>query len=544
MARLRRPGSTNYAKEDKYSREEFNKAERESMKETDPKASYYKNYPISDQYKKDEPSNNVSYTPTSQSAPSSGSSYTPVKTDIVTSGGLKTSGYIINGKTYLDKEGTKDVGEGTYVKTAEGDWYLKNADGTGSKVDNVDPNYGQPRSSRDDRNNDYQEPTQQPQQQPQQEMESSITNIGSTMDTFRTIGSQFAQQSAEHAAAVAAQYENMVGMLDQLEAQVLGQIKSQMGGDDPGLRAAIGLIKDEASRMRDEALEDLNARGLVQSGVYAEMLDRMNRNELTQVQQVVGQRFGDLQNQLNQAIMSMAQARIGALSNHQSTLNSMMTQDRNTMAQIGIQGAQAGLEERGQNLQNTQYYSGLDQNWDIAKMNDATQRYGVDKSYDASIYGTDKQYDASIYGTDKQYASSIYGTNKSYSAATQQANEIDPKLQLERDKFEYTKTMNETERIKSEIAWVQTEFPKMSEAIRTNNIKATEAIDLIQSSPNLTEEAKQYYIDNIKAYHGDKIAQEQNQNNNTRLKQPTSNSFPDWTGFSSGFGVSGGYTPY
>lgn len=55
------------------------------------------------------------------------------ETDIMTSGGIKTKGYIIGGKTYYDPEGKSRVDPGTYVDTAAGTYVLKD-DGTGEKV--------------------------------------------------------------------------------------------------------------------------------------------------------------------------------------------------------------------------------------------------------------------------------------------------------------------------------------------------------------------------------------------------------------------------
>lgn len=290
-------------------------------------------------------------------------------------------------------------------------------------------------------------PYQQTQQQaPQQVVQQSAIDIGNVMDTVRDIGRQYAQQSDEHAAAVAAQYTQMVGLLDQLEAQIVGQIRSQMSGDDPGLQAAIGVIKEEAARMRDEALEDLNARGLVQSGVYAESLSRLQKNELTSIQQTIAGQFNDLQTQLNNALMAMAQARISALSGSQSQLNSMLQADRATQAQLGMQGIGYGLEQRGQDLQNQQYYAGLQNQWGIANMQDQTQRYGINVGAETDRYKTDKSWDIAnmqnqtdIYGIDKSYAASIYGANKSGSGSSTAAD----RLAFDMAMFEYDRQQQE-----------------------------------------------------------------------------------------------------
>lgn len=292
-------------------------------------------------------------------------------------------------------------------------------------------------------------PYQQTQQQaPQEVVQQSAVDVGNVMDSVRDIGRQYAQQSDEHAAAVAAQYTQMVGLLDQLESQIVGQIRSQMNGDDPGLQAAIGVIKEEAARMRDEALEDLNARGLVQSGVYAESLSRLQKNELTGIQQTIAGQFNDLQTQLNNALMSMAQARVSALSGSQSQLNSMLQADRATQSQLGMQGVGYGLEERGQNLQNTQYYAGLQNQWGIANMQDQTQRYGIGVGAETDRYKTDMSWDIAnmnnqtdIYGIDKSYAASIYGANKSGSGSG--SSTAADRLAFDMEMFDYDKQQQE-----------------------------------------------------------------------------------------------------
>ena len=57
---------------------------------------------------------------------------------------------------------------------------------------------------------------QQEQLAPQQIVEQQSANIGNIIDSAQQIGQQYAQQSDEHAAAVAAQYSQMVDLLDQI----------------------------------------------------------------------------------------------------------------------------------------------------------------------------------------------------------------------------------------------------------------------------------------------------------------------------------------
>jgi hypothetical protein len=128
------------------------------------------------------------------------------------------------------------------------------------------------------------------------------------------------------------------------------------------MQNAIKLIRDEAERMRKETLEELNARGLVQSGVYARALADTNTNELSQVQSAVASRFGDLQTQLNNALMSLAQTRIAALGANQNATVGMMTNTQNNILNAGLAGLNSSITMRGQDIQNNQFNQQLAQN--------------------------------------------------------------------------------------------------------------------------------------------------------------------------------------
>jgi hypothetical protein len=212
-------------------------------------------------------------------------------------------------------------------------------------------------------------------------------------------------------AAIAAQWTQMETMLNNLEASIMGQIQGQMGMDDPAMKSAIGLIRDEVTQQKNSALEELNARGLSQSGIVAEMLDRLNKGELTQVQQLVGGRVADLQSQLNSAVMSMANLRITALGQNQASANSFMSANQDRIANMQGQVAQLGMQG-----------AGMVNQYNIAQMNDATQRYGTDMGYKANVYNTDVGASTSKYNADLDYKASTYSTNKGYEASMANAN--------------------------------------------------------------------------------------------------------------------------
>ena len=204
----------------------------------------------------------------------------------------------------------------------------------------------------------------------QQEVQAqAIQSIDGVMSGFRDVQNSAKQMGDEGLVAIGAQWEKMNDMLNNLEAQITQQITSQMNGTDPAMQNALRLIREEADKMRKETMEELNARGLLQSGVYAKALSDMNNNELSQVQTAVASRFGDLQNQLNQAVLSIANTRVQALMTNQNSANSMLMNTQNNVFTAGLAGANAAVTMRGQDLQNSQFgqemdykYAGLGQN--------------------------------------------------------------------------------------------------------------------------------------------------------------------------------------
>ncbi len=195
----------------------------------------------------------------------------------------------------------------------------------------------------------------------QQEVQAqAIQSIDGVMSGFRDVQNTAKQMGDEGLIAIGAQWEKMNEMLNNLEAQITQQITSQMNGNDPAMQNALRLIREEADKMRNETMEELNARGLLQSGVYAKALSDMNNNELSQVQTAVASRFGDLQNQLNQAVLSIANTRVQALMTNQNHANSMLMNTQNNVFTAGLAGANAAVTVRGQDLQNQQFGQEMD----------------------------------------------------------------------------------------------------------------------------------------------------------------------------------------
>ena len=109
-------------------------------------------------------------------------------------------------------------------------------------------------------------------------------------------------------------------------------------------------------------MEDMNRRGLLQSGIWLQMEDRINQNQLTSEQQLLATRITNLQNQMMGALQDFANRR---LQEHQQlTVEGMRLADsqaqRRQQSILAAQNqltdlrAQAAAQQRWQQEQRTQ----------------------------------------------------------------------------------------------------------------------------------------------------------------------------------------------
>jgi hypothetical protein len=96
------------------------------------------------------------------------------------------------------------------------------------------------------------------------------------------------------------------------ETQLMEMLKQQMGGVDPATQAALASLKESIQKQRDNLMEEMSRRGLLQSGLWLEMEDRLNKGEMTAQQQLIAGRLSELQNQMNQALQNFTAMRLNA----------------------------------------------------------------------------------------------------------------------------------------------------------------------------------------------------------------------------------------
>lgn len=107
--------------------------------------------------------------------------------------------------------------------------------------------------------------------------------------------------------------DQMLSTIDTYQQQLTDQIKQQMGGVDPATQAALASLKETVKRQRENLMEEMSRRGLLQSGIWLEAEDRLNRGELTAQQQLLATRLSALQDQLNQVLQNFGNLRLQAM---------------------------------------------------------------------------------------------------------------------------------------------------------------------------------------------------------------------------------------
>ena len=224
------------------------------------------------------------------------------------------------------------------------------------------------------------------QQQEEERLKMEAQILDDLFAQLQGMQAEFMQYGVEGQAALAASYTQMINELSALETQLTGQIRSQMGEDDPQMIAAIGIIKEEAKKLQQSLLEEMNQRGVVQSGLYYQAMENMNKGTMTEIQRMIASRVGDLQTQLNNAILNMASIRAGIMSNYQQSLANFQSNYMQGLNNLQLAGLNATTQY--QKMLNDRYIADQQMRYqmDIARLNAETQRYGYDREYDIKKY--------------------------------------------------------------------------------------------------------------------------------------------------------------
>ena len=140
-------------------------------------------------------------------------------------------------------------------------------------------------------------------------------SASSGADTFAPIITELTDilrslQTDEGSAVSAHHLNQFLAETDRMGAEIRTMFEEQMGTVDPATMAALGAIRETVNAQRGRLMDDMNRRGLLQSGIWLQMEDRINNNQLSAEQQALSTRLTNLRGQMTGALQNLANARL------------------------------------------------------------------------------------------------------------------------------------------------------------------------------------------------------------------------------------------
>lgn len=167
-------------------------------------------------------------------------------------------------------------------------------------------------------------------------------DLGALISQFQDIFQSAYDGSPESSYMLSKAYQNTLDAIDAAQTQLISNIQGQMSGVDEATLASLKQIRDTVDQNRQALMEEMSRRGLLQSGIWLEMENRLNSGQLSAEQQLLANRLADLQSQLNQALANFGQMRVSAAQEYglaeQQALQSEAERRQNAL-QAGLQTA-------------------------------------------------------------------------------------------------------------------------------------------------------------------------------------------------------------
>jgi hypothetical protein len=133
----------------------------------------------------------------------------------------------------------------------------------------------------------------------------------------------FGNINEQNAALMLKLSEQLLGQIDTLEADLRKQYEQQGSVLDPATQAALKEMRAEVDRRRQGLQEEMNRRGLLQSGILLQEENRILGNQLTAEEKLLAGRVADIQNRMTDALMRLGQERVNTMG--QLAQNQMQT---------------------------------------------------------------------------------------------------------------------------------------------------------------------------------------------------------------------------
>lgn len=121
------------------------------------------------------------------------------------------------------------------------------------------------------------------------------------------------EAASQNSAVTMAWLNQMTETLDKLEADIIEQYRQQGQEIDPATQAALKQIRDQVALKRQNMMEDMNRRGVLQSGLWIEEENRLMNGQLSAEEQLLAGRLSDIQNRMTDTMQSFAQQRMNIM---------------------------------------------------------------------------------------------------------------------------------------------------------------------------------------------------------------------------------------
>ena len=105
----------------------------------------------------------------------------------------------------------------------------------------------------------------------------------------------------------------LLDSINQMEQQLMEQYRQQGSELDPATKAALDELRRDVELRRQTLMEELNRRGLLQSGIWLEEENRLNQGLLTSQERLLASRLSDIQNRITEAMQNFAQQRMNIM---------------------------------------------------------------------------------------------------------------------------------------------------------------------------------------------------------------------------------------
>jgi len=130
--------------------------------------------------------------------------------------------------------------------------------------------------------------------------------------------------------AMSMQYLNqMTAQLDQLEKEIIARYEQQGTELDPATMAALTEIRNQVNLRRQQLMEEMNRRGLLQSGIWIEEENRILSNQLTAEERLLSNRLAEAQNAIMNTLASFAQQRMNIMGSSLENQMNLMANSAN-----------------------------------------------------------------------------------------------------------------------------------------------------------------------------------------------------------------------